>query len=176
MLQQLPTIEDFPDTLYTAESRVRTPIKQSSPILAIQPSRLCQSPEPHTPQKKTSTFRRLEGNHKEASQSAATDINMLHDKNLAINKQANRMRQTATCTQHDKPKRVPDVCEGHSSNKSTNHDHAKPVNDPDGRNTTQPVHSQHNEGNISEHERHHYEVRVMHWNAQGLNNSANSPH
>ena len=63
-----------------------------------------------------------------------------------------------------------DVSEGHSCHQPTHNDHATTVNDTNGRHNSKPVHSQYYESNITEHERHYTEIRIMHWNAQGLNN------
>ena len=86
------------------------------------------------------------------------------------NTHAHGNRDTTAYNQQDNQTRVPDVSKRHSIHKSTHHEHATAPNGPDGRNNTKSVHRQYNESNITEHARHHSEIRIMHWNAQGLNN------
>ena len=62
--------------------------------------------------------------------------------------------------------------ERHSSDEPAHNDHAEPVNVTDGGHPAKSVHFKHHEGHIPEHARHHDQVRILHWNAQGLNSSA----
>ena len=64
-----------------------------------------------------------------------------------------------------------DVGQGHCSNQPVNHDNAATPNGTDGRDSAECLYPQHNEGHIREYARDHGQIRIMHWNAQGLNNS-----
>ena len=54
----------------------------------------------------------------------------------------------------------------------SHHDHSTAADVSDGRHSAQPVYSQHTQCHITEHARYNTQVRVLHWNDQGLNSSA----
>ena len=93
-------------------------------------------------------------------------------RNSTVNKQPNTNHHTPTSTHQNNQTRVSYVSKGHSSDKPADHDNAATVNVPNGRHSTQPVHTQHNEGYIPEHAPDHTKVRILHWNAQGLNSKS----
>ena len=72
---------------------------------------------------------------------------------------------STSSTHQDSNSRLPDYCKGHSRNKPAHHDNAATTNVTDGRYPAEQVHTQHTESHI----RDYSQVRIMHWNAQGLN-------
>ena len=74
-----------------------------------------------------------------------------------------------TTIQHVPNQRRKNVNSRHSEDKPAHHGDAATTPSTDVHHSTKPLHTQHNECDITEHERDFSQIRIMHWNAQGLN-------
>ena len=74
-----------------------------------------------------------------------------------------------TTIQHVPNQRRKNVNSRHSEDKPAHHGDAATTPSTDVHDSTKPLHTQHNECDITEHERDFSQIRIMHWNAQGLN-------
>ena len=131
--------------------------------------------------KETSTFRSMETDCKEANQSTTESSNKAttskrayrtaSPRTTSFHKSSNSHHQSTGSNHQINEQRMPDVGQGHCSNQPVNHDNAATPNGTDGRDSAECLYPQHNEGYIREYARDHGQVRILHWNAQGLNNS-----
>ena len=157
-------------------------VKQSTSGTSQRDSQIAPQARATHSTEEAPSLRRLETGRKNHSQptaaepssssAATTQTRDSTPRASTFNKSARGNRQTPGTSPRNNNTGLSNDSKRHSSNQPANHDNAAPANVPDGRNSAQSVYSQHNEGNITEHERHHSKVRIMHWNAQGLNNSA----
>ena len=90
----------------------------------------------------------------------------------ATSQTTNTIRSTTNSNHQNQQTRLSNVLEGYSRDKPSHHDHATAADVSDVRHSAQPVYSQHTQGHITEHARDNTEVRVLHWNDQGLNSPA----
>ena len=121
------------------------------------------------PTEKKTTLRRLETNLEETSKEHNTTATTKQTRTSTFHQSPNYHRQTASSPNQDNYQRVSNVSEGHRGNKQANNDHATAVDVADGGHPTQPVYPQHYESDIPEHARHNHQIRILHWNVQGLN-------
>ena len=129
----------------------------------------------------TQPLRRMEADHTETNEQSkhkctspqtATPQTCRNTSGTAtVNKSTTPPQQPTSSTQQHNTSRVSDDGQRYSSNESAHHDNAATANEPDGRHPTKQVHSQHNESHLTEHVRDNTEIRILHWNVQGLNSS-----